>query len=207
MIIDDKNKQILMETRDINFIIPQYIRQYLFVMRNEDPIKIVFPKFLSAPHPHKPGVKIPIEYIDIDTPLAAEITKNGSNVPEQPLEVTPEAQADLAAEIHKQSGGEDEEGGSQQQQVKEDGGGSAKQQDSPIGSDRVHTTETMEVKTDLGQPPRQPKQPPGGDIGSGHPDDMQDRDTRLDSKIAADLKPEPQTDEGKEIPTKIDKPE
>jgi len=198
MIIDDKNKQILMEARDINFIIPQYIRQYLFAMRNEDPIKIVFPKFPSAPHPHKPGVKIPIEYIEIDSQKAAEIAKDGSNVPE-----TPQAVEEVAEpESDKQSGGEEDGMGSQSAEAQDDKDIGITENGAKEGEPISIQGATQEHKSI----PRQPKQPPGGDIGSGHPDGMQSRDARLDSKIAADLKPEPQVAEDKEIPTEIEKP-
>jgi len=247
MIIDDKNRQLLMELRDINFILPAYVRQYLFAMRNEDPVRIVFPKFPTVPHPVKAGVTIPIVYIDMEDSLVDEIAKEGSVVAETPQVVEEVAES----ESHKQSGGgEDEVGGSAEQPAtaseedtkqdsllegmnklkkwqsehpptEEEGLGSAKQKqedDSIGGSEGVHIDQTdgIKVATPEDNPPseqpkmtfkpREPKLPPGGDLGTGHADNLHSRDSRLDSKIARDLKDEPDVVEEKEIPIEIEKP-
>jgi len=90
MRVNREEKAIDIERRDINYILPAYIRAYLFYNNNEDPEKIVFPMFRSVPHPHKPGVEVPIEYIPDDSPVAVEIAKDGDNIPE----TTPEAEAE-----------------------------------------------------------------------------------------------------------------
>ena len=45
MIINNSEKQVLMERRDIDYILPQYIRSYLYYTKNQDPEEIVFPMF------------------------------------------------------------------------------------------------------------------------------------------------------------------
>ena len=89
MIIDEERKAILMESRDINYILSSYIKLYMFGNKNETPEKIVFPMFRSVPHPHEPGVTVPVEYVPDDSPIAVEIKHDGSNIPE----TTPESEA------------------------------------------------------------------------------------------------------------------
>jgi len=90
MRINQEQKSVDIERRDINYILPAYVRSYLFYAKNEDPEKIVFPMFRSVPHPHKPGVEVPIEYIPDDSPVAVEIAKDGDSIPE----TTPEMEAE-----------------------------------------------------------------------------------------------------------------
>lgn len=78
-----------MEARDTNYFFQAYLISYLLVSKNEDPVKIIVPKFPSFPHPRKPGVMIPIEWIEPDSPAAADIVKDGSNVPETEIEEIP----------------------------------------------------------------------------------------------------------------------
>src|SRR3990167_6836634 len=93
MIIDNVNKQIQMEARDINYILPPYIRQYLFYMKNEDHIEIIFPTFNSVPHPTKAGVRVTIRYVPELSEIAVSIARDGSSV----KEIAPEAEAVLDA--------------------------------------------------------------------------------------------------------------
>jgi len=90
MRVNREEKAIDIERRDINYILPAYIRAYLFYNNNEDPEKIVFPMFRSVPHPVKNGVEIPIEWVPDDSPVATEIASDGNNIPE----ATPETEAE-----------------------------------------------------------------------------------------------------------------
>lgn len=189
-----ENKSMDMEVRDINYILPHYIAQYLYESKNEDPDKIIFPMFLSVPHPRKPGVLIPIEYIPITDPAAVEIAEDGKDVPE----VTPEQEAALDTQ--------DEAAKELKEQVEEIGivVEDAKQGE-PVELQGISpakaSMEKIKKTTD-----RAPKMPPGGDIGTGHADGLGSRNDRLDKKIASDLKEEPAVDEDKEIPADIEKP-
>ena len=212
-----ENKSMDMEVRDINYILPHYIAQYLYESKNEDPDKIIFPMFLSVPHPRKPGVLIPIEYIPITDPAAVEIAEDGKDVPE----VTPEQEAALdtqdeaAKELKEQVSGipaSHEVEGTPEEQVAEIKeiekiGTVVKdaKQEKPVELQGISpakaSMEQLKKTTD-----RAPKMPPGGDIGTGHADGLGSRNTRLDKKIASDLKEEPAVDEDKEIPAEIEKP-
>ena len=96
MRINQEQKSVDIERRDINYILPAYVRSYLFYARNEDPEKIVLPMFRSVPHPTKPGVEIPIEYIPDDSPVATEIAEDGKDIPEATPDI--EAEADKKEE-------------------------------------------------------------------------------------------------------------
>ena len=82
MLVDDKNQQLQMEPRDWNMIMPAYLRQYLFLSKNTDPLEVVFIMFESVQHPYKPEVKVPVRYISADSGEARAIMNDGSNVPE-----------------------------------------------------------------------------------------------------------------------------
>lgn len=82
MRINLENKSVDIEVRDINYILPAYIRSYLFYAKNESPERIIFPMFPSVPHPTDPKIMIPIEYVPMDSPVAVEVTQDGSNIPE-----------------------------------------------------------------------------------------------------------------------------
>lgn len=82
MRVNNDTKSVDLEQRDFNYILPAYIISYLFVSNNEDPEKIVFPMYPSVPHPRKPGVLIPIEYVAADSPVAVDIIEDSSNVAE-----------------------------------------------------------------------------------------------------------------------------
>lgn len=82
MRINHNSKTVDMERRDIEYILPAYVRQYLMYMQNEDPDCIVFPMLSSVPHPHKPGVSIPIQWVPELDQIAVEIAQDGSEVTE-----------------------------------------------------------------------------------------------------------------------------
>ena len=177
-----ENKSMDMEARDVNYILPHYIAQYLYESKNEDPEKIIFPMFLSVPHPRKPGVLIPIEYIPMTDPVAAEIAEDGKDIPE----VTPEHEAAL--------------------DVQDEAAKELKKQVTKAGV-LIPTEDAKPPVKEVAKPKdRAPKMPPGGDLGTGHADGLGSRDARLDKKIASDLKEEPAVEEDKEIPADIEKP-
>ena len=88
MRINPENKSLDMEHRDINYILPPYIRNYMFMNKNEMPEKIIFPMFASV---MAGGKEIPIEYIAAESPVAVEIAEDGAAVPE----ITPAQEAVL----------------------------------------------------------------------------------------------------------------
>ena len=198
-----ENKSVDMEARDVNFMLPAYIRQYLFMSKNEDPEKIIFPMFLSVPHPRKPGVLIPIEYIPITDPVAIEIAKDGKDVPE----VTPEQEAVLDEKDKATKELMEQVVVKEEPKEAKESVSPAKASMKKLAKDMDTVVKTIEngIKLEATQPDRQPKMPPGGDIGAGHPDGLGSRDARADKRIAQDLIEEPAVEEDKEIPAEIEK--
>jgi len=192
-----ENKSIDMEARDINYILSAYIRSYLFVSKNEDPERIIFPMFLSVPHPTKPGVQVPIDWLPPIDPKVTEIAEDGKDVAEvtSEHEAALDAQDEAVKELKEQAAGTSQQGGNATVvEVKE------AESKKPEVADVKTSTERIKKAAD-----REPKMPPGGDLGTGHPDGMGSRDARLDRKIAQDLKPEAKVDESKELPKDIEK--
>lgn len=174
-----------MEARDLNYILPAYFFSYLFVSKNEDPDKIVFPMFPSVPHPRKSGVMIPIEWIPITDQFAVELAKDGSNIPE----VTSAQEEVLDAK--------DEEIKKLKTQVS--------QLLQAASAESPAKAAIKKLKATGKQPDRPPKMPAGGDIGSGHPDNLGSRDVKLVRQIVSDLKDEPDVIVEEEIPAEIEK--
>ncbi|KKN19275.1 hypothetical protein LCGC14_0947400 [marine sediment metagenome] len=209
MRINQPNKSMDMEVRDINYMLPQYVRQYLFFCKNEDPEKIIFPMFLSIPHPTKPGVMVPIEWISPTDPVAIEIAQDGSNI----LEVTPEQETiiDKKEDETKVLKAELAEAATL---APED---LIRQQEEAALPDEPEPEPIVEVPKDepspsaakvafnvgTDQPPsdRQPKQPPGGDLGPGAgPDGMGKRDDRDQINTKRDLIDGPDIEGAEEKP-------
>jgi len=90
MRVNEQTKSMDIESRDINYILPAYVRLYLFQTKNVDPEKIIFPMFREVPHPFKSGVMIPIEFVPDDSPVAIEIKQDGNSIPE----ATPKSEAE-----------------------------------------------------------------------------------------------------------------
>lgn len=172
-----EHKTMDMEARDINYILPAYIRQYLYASQNEDPTEIIFPMFPSVPHPYKPGVVIPVKYVGMDEPIVKQIVEDGKNIPETPVAKDPEGPDD----------GDPLPGPTGEEEKKEE---------------TISPAKAAILKQ---QGERKPKQPPGGDIGTGHADGLGSRDVGFDRKLAKDLRPEAQVDESKEVETEIKK--
>ena len=189
MLIDDKNKTIQIEPRDINYILPSYIKLYLFYTRGEEIKAIVFPMFSSVLHPET-GEPVPIEWIPPTDPIAVSIVEDGKDVPE----ITPaqEAKLDAKDEMRKELS----ESLTQVvvDEVKE-------------GASIDNPSKYPKPKVKQVDPTRQPKMPPGGDIGPGvSPSNMGNRDVKLERQIRQDLRDEPGVDESKEIEAEIEKP-
>lgn len=182
MIPNIDRKTMDMEARDTNYFLQAYLISYLLVSKNEDPVKVIVPKFPSFPHPRKPGVMIPIEWVDPDSPIAAEIIDDGKNVPETPVEA--DARIEELSENIQQL--EDERADAQLE---------------------IDTEAKSPAKAAINKlKERKPKMPPGGDLGAGHADGLSSRNIRADRRIATDLKPEASVDESKELETEIEKP-
>lgn len=167
------------EARDTNYFFQAYLLNYLFVSKGADPVKVIFPKFPGFPHPRKPGVIIPVEYVEVDSPVAEEIVKDGSNIPAAEMPVPKEVVEKPVEEVSAESPAK--------AAIKK-----LKKEDRPAAKKQSVN--------------RQPKMPPSGDLGSGHPDGMSSRDIRFEKQVAKDLRPEAAVDESKEIETEIEKP-
>lgn len=190
MRVSPERKSLDIEAREVNYIMGALIQNYLFVTKNEDPVEIIFPMFPAVPHPRKPGVMIPIRWLPPTDPIAIEIAKDGSNIPE----VTPEEEAVLDA---KDKAAEE---------VKEQAEGIPAKHEIE-GTPKEQVAEAEEIAKIEQEVTRVPKMPASGDIGPGtHPDGMGSRDAKMDRRIAGDLKEEPAVEEDKEIPTEIEKP-
>ncbi len=206
MRINSDNKTMDIEARDINYILPAYVRSYQFHMKNEIPTKIVFPMFVSV---RAAGVDIPIEWVPPLDPIAQDITKDGSNV----AEVTEEQEtalnekdkeiADLKAEVESlaQTGRGGEDGGGTQkedttsEQLLDEAADLELEEETaaPAESPAKTAFKVDPDPTHQPLPDRIPKTAPGGDIGSGQPlSDMHGRDRRDQARTAADLKEEPE---------------
>lgn len=197
MRINEQNKSMDMEQRDINYILPAYIRSYLFHSKNEEPEKIVFPMFPSVPHPIKQGVMVPIEWVPPLDSVAVEIAKDGEEI----AEVTPEQEAVIDEK--------DEEAKRLKEELAkvtpapED---LVRQEQEAAASKEEAKTESpakaaFSVGPDQPPPDRVPKDAPGGDIGPGaHPSDMGSRDARDQAQTAKDLAEGPEIDEAAEKP-------
>jgi len=219
MRVNKETKSVDIERRDLNYILPAYIVSYLFNCQNEDPERITFPLYPSVPHPRKPGVMIPIEYVPPESPVAVEIKEDGSNVAEATEEQI--RQLDEKEDEIKRLKEELDGLRAQESKLIESG---ALAEEASIPAEEVSAARAAfaepepvpHVDEKVALPPedaahyvldRQPRQPPGGALPPGTPlDDMQSRNTRLDSMVARDIAPQPDVNEEEEIPTEIEKP-
>jgi len=208
MIMDDKEKQILMEARDINYILPAYVRSYLFYSKNELPRKIVYPMFSSIT---VQGKQIPIEYVPPLDAIAVEIAKDGADV----AEVTPEEEAMLDEKDEKIKMLKEELERLRSRESKLVESGAIAEETPPPAPKEVSPARAAfaEAPKEAGHDPevkglaeaeakmgvRQPKQPPGGDVGPGLGlSDTHARDRRDQIRTAKDLMDEPDTNEAEE---------
>lgn len=192
MRINQQNKTMDIEARDINYILPAYIRTYLFYTKNEMPERIIFPMFPSV----KFGdVDVPIEYLPPSDPIVVEIIHDSSSV----AEVTPSQEAEIDAK--------DSEIKMLRAELEDI------KRSIPLSDVEKLPTESkakaaFNVDTNpKHQPPhsRKPKLPSSGDIGAGVPlSDMQPRDKRDIARAKADLVEGPDVDESMEKPYEKD---
>lgn len=182
MRINEENKSVDMERRDINYILPAYVRSYLFYAKNEMPLKIIFPMYPSV---MVGSVEIPIEYVPPLDAIAIDIAKDG--------EVVAEVTADEEAKLDEK----DEEIKRLKAKI-EDMKTTKHPADEPEPPSKARAAfaepasdePTSKPKT---PPARKPKQPPGGDIGTGVPlSDMHPRDRRDQTRVAKALTDEPE---------------
>ena len=186
MITNIEQKTMEMEARDINYILPSYVRTYLFISKNEDPDRIIFPMFPSIPHPHKKGQTIPIEYVPYLGEVAVAIAKDGKDI----AEVTPQQEAALDEK--------DDEIKRLRAQLGSITDNDTQPEEPKVQSSAKAAFANIESTT---QPARQPKQPPGGDLGAGTPlSDMGKRDIGDQKFTAKALSDEPSIDESKDKP-------
>lgn len=171
MIIDDKNKQMQMEERDANYILPAYVKSYLFYSKNEMPERIIVPMLPSI---SVAGKTIPIEYVPYLDPQAIEIAHDGAEV----IEVTPEQEALL------------DEKDDRVQDLKAD---------MSSMDDKVNAVPTSSPSPAKSAMDRIPKMPPSGDIGPGLSlSDTHNRDSRDQVRTAKDLAEGPDVNEAEE---------
>jgi len=88
MRVNEENKTADIEQRDMNYVLPAFIRNYLFLSKNVMPEKIVFPMFKSVRYG---DIEVPIEFIPVTDPRAIDIAADGADIPE----VTEEQEAAL----------------------------------------------------------------------------------------------------------------
>lgn len=198
MRINTDHNTMDMEARDTNYWLQAYLLQYLFATKAEDPVKVVVPMFPSVPHPRKPGVQIPVEWIEPDSPVAVDIAEDGKDIPEAIVEEVKEDEESVGGS----------EGVVIEPSVKDSESIPVAENTADKLSPAKQALENLKKEKETSPPAeeRKPKMPPSGDLGSGHPDDMSSRDTGFDKKIARDLKPEAAVDESKELPVEIEKP-
>jgi len=210
MIINTDQKQMQIEKRDINYILPAYIRNYLFQSKNVDPVEIVFPMFSSVPHPRKPGVTIPIRWVPEISPEAIEIAVDGANVAEATEEEI--VAKDKADEARKEAKAKLDEALTSGSLATELGVDDTLKDVTPAPEEVSPARAAFaEVATEEPKPepaPREVKGPPSGPIlPPGTPlDNMAPRDRGDQIRVAKDLRPEPDVDESKEVEAVIEKP-
>jgi len=219
MIINIDQKQMQMEQRDVNYILPAYIRNYLFQSKNIDPEEIVFPMFSSVPHPRKVGVTIPIRWVPEISPEAMEISVDGASVAEATEEeiAVKDEQDDMRKETKAGLGLEPvpeadvTDGLTEEEQAYEAARADLTPAPEEVSPARAAFADVAkeEPKAEPQPTTREIKGPPSGPIlPPGTPlDNMAPRDRGDQTRVAKDLRPEPDIDESKEIETSIEKPE
>jgi len=79
MRINNKDQKLEMEERDWNYIMPAYLRSYLFYTKNIPPAEVVFPMFKAVKYGE---MMIPVRWVEPDSKEAMEVQADASNVPE-----------------------------------------------------------------------------------------------------------------------------
>lgn len=194
MRINEQNKSMDIEPREINFVMEALLTQYLFNTKNQMPEVITFPMYKSAKTRYG---EVPIQFVLDTSEIAQNIINDGSNVPE----VTPAQEAALDEK--------DDEIKRLKDEVKRltEGGPEA-----PLGDTTEETPvpapETSKAKAAFAKPDRLPKQPPGGAIAPGSElSDMQPRDSKDLTRTKRDLVDEPDTGDEKEFDKTVSRDE
>lgn len=233
MRIDEERRSMDIERRDVYYILPAYVRMYLFQSKNQEPDVITFPMFRSVPHPYKKGVMIPVEYVPDESPVAVNIAQDGSDIPEPTPES--EAKADRVEEEYNAAKAKIEKLEAELESLK-----SAKEDTVEQKPEQEQTEEAKEntqnispakaaLARQMGKEGEEPafyigldqpsperlakaKEAPGGTIPPGNPSDYGGkRDARDFRRIAKDLAPEKDVREDEEIEitdiTEIPEPE
>ena len=214
MRINSENKSMDMESRDINYILPAYVRSYLFHSKNEMPEKIIFPMFQSVKVDDK---VIPIEYVPPLDEVATEIANDGSNVAEvtSAQEATLDEKDEEIKRLKAQVSTLETTGEAQElvEDIKENGMTIIpapedlirQQEESAIPEEPEPASKAKAAfkvdpdPTHQPAPDRKPTQTPGGDIGPGAGlSDMGPRGRQDQVRTARDLLDEPDIDETKE---------
>lgn len=198
MRINSSRNTMDMEARDINYFFGAYMLQYLYGNKNVDPKEIIVPMFPAVPHPRVKGAVIPIKYVAVDDPIATEIIKDGSHIPETPIEEMPK-EPEAAPEPQHEGGEVEVVGDTTTSEAAEP---TEQKEESKEAEAEVSPAKAALLKA---QKERVPKQPPGGDIGSGHADNIGSRDAGFDKHIINATKHDRPVDESKEQPTDIKK--
>jgi hypothetical protein len=186
--INDKDETMDMEARDFNYILPAYVRAYMYYQKNELPKAIIWPMFRSVPNPLNPAETIPVIYVELESERAKDISQDGAEIPEATEEVI--AKADEEEDRIKALTDKIEEL-EKELQERPDMFEIAK------NSVNIPEIEDIETESTIGNPNfdinslppmkegRTPKLPDHPAVGS--PDGMQSRDARADSLIKKDL--------------------
>ncbi len=188
MRVNEQNKSMDIELREINFIMDALTTQYLYLNKNQKPEVIIFPMYKEAKTRYG---NIPIQFVPDMSEIAQDIIRDGKDI----AEVTPaqEAVIDKKDEEIKVLREELERLQAQPQRI----------ETSEVEIGFIPPVAELESKTEdaiLRESPsgRVPKQPPGGDIGAGSPDGMGSRDRRDLSRTRQDLLEEPTINEDEE---------
>jgi hypothetical protein len=194
MRVNDTNKSVDIEPRDMNFILGSYVRSYQFYMKNQDPEEIIVPMVESIPHPLDKTRTIPIRYVPPMSPEAIDIIHDGAGIPESAED---EAKADAAEKmVHDAAVAS---GAVSDEEVKpswpankesdlEDKAQALEDEASDIRLEEETASHepTFNVGSDQPDPDRQPNQPERP--AEGHPDDMSSRQGDVDTRrVAKDL--------------------
>lgn len=194
MIVNKDNKSVDIEQRDWNYVMTAYVRNYLFVAKNESPEKIVFPMFRTVKHPFT-GVDIPVEWMPEDSPVAVDIKEEGSTVEEATeAEIVAVDKKDKEVAKLKEQITEPEEQVATVTPAPED---LIRQQEESVPEPEPESPARAAFKD---VPDREPKTPdvvipPGSQL-----DNMSKRDKADQRRIARDLAEQPDIDEEKEKP-------
>jgi cobalamin biosynthesis protein CobT len=119
MRINRENNSIEMEPRDVNYILPGYVRAAQFHNQNKLPEEVVFPMFKEFPYRDpstNKNVMVKIRWVEEDSEEAQSIISDGSNVKEAEVSVADEEElvehemlADMVEELMEEEEEEEEE--------------------------------------------------------------------------------------------------